>query len=55
MAPSQEEQEVAAAIAMAEAKAKAALWSLIAAISSISAIVPITLNLQTTNYPNSEG
>jgi hypothetical protein len=50
MAPSPEEQAAAAAAAQAEAEAKAALWSLAAAIPSIRSMVPITLDLQTSNY-----
>ncbi|KAG8100209.1 hypothetical protein GUJ93_ZPchr0013g36949 [Zizania palustris] len=41
----------AAAAAQVEAEAKTALWSLAATILSIRAIVPITLDLQTSNYP----
>src|SRR6266542_1484092 len=42
--------EQAAAAAQAETDAKMALWSLAAALPSVRAIVPITLDLHTSNY-----
>ena len=45
IAPQQE-----AAAALAEANAKAALWALAAALPSIRAVVPVTLELSTSNY-----
>ena len=48
MAPSHE--ELAAAAEQAEAEARATLWSLAFSISSVKAIVPLTLELEAGNY-----
>jgi FAD/FMN-containing dehydrogenase len=49
MAP-QDSATAAALTAEAEAAAKASLWALAAALPSIRAVVPITLELSTSNY-----